>query len=320
MKILITGAGGFVGQALVRHLLASGHEVVGATRTAGPGNGGFSTRGTGDLTSVTDFGPLVTDMDAVVHLAARVHMMRETDDDPLDAYRRANTAVTERLARAAAAAGARHFVFMSSVKVNGEATHGTPFDDSSPPAPEDPYGRSKLEAEQALADISAPSMRRTCLRTPLIYGPGVKANFRALMKLCDTSVPLPLDGLTGNRRSLLFLCNLTDAIERVLTVGTTSTNPLLSETFLLSDGEDISTAALVRRLRTSFNRRTLPMPVPAALLRGAASVIGKSAAADRLCGSLQIDSHRFRDCFDWTPPFSVGQGLAATASRFRASP
>lgn len=320
MKILVTGAGGFVGQALVRYLLAAGHEVTGTTRKPVPARAaGLTFRETGDLTSVTDFAPLVAGMEAIVHLAARVHLMHETEDDPLEAYRRANTVVTERLARAAAAAGTRHFVFMSSVKVNGEATYETPFGDSSPPAPEDPYARSKLEAEQVLAGISSGAMNCTSLRTPLIYGPGVKANFRALMRLCDTSLPLPLDGITGNRRSLLYLGNLTHAIDSVLTrdVGAGADS---AETFLISDGEDLSTADLVGRLRRSFDRRFLPVPVPATVLRGAAALVGKSAAADRLCGSLRIDSHRFRDRFGWTPPFSVNQGLAATASRHRIAP
>ena len=315
MKVLVTGATGFVGEAMCRRLAASGHQVVGAVRAASAAPGWRETRVSGDLTGVSDFSALVDGIDAVVHLAARVHVMRETAADAEGLYRAANATVTERLADAAAAAGVDRFVFLSSVKVNGEATRDMPFDDAAAPAPLDAYGRSKLAAEQALERFGGSPLTVTTLRPPLIYGPGVKANFRALMRLCDTPLPLPLDGITENRRSLLFLGNLTHAIERVLAAPSPTPG-----TFLLSDGEDLSTAELVHRLRHSFNRRTVALPLPTGLLRAAAGRAGKSAAADRLCGSLQVDSRRFRDAFDWMPPFTVGQGLAATAARFRASP
>lgn len=319
MKILVTGAQGFVGAALCRRLAASGHAVTGLVRTEPPAAaapGWMRLVAVGDFEAVADFRPFVDGTDAIVHLAARVHMMRETADDPAAAYRRANVDVTRRLAEAANAAGTERFVFLSSVKVNGEATTGKPFDENDPPAPQDPYGVSKLEAERALAAFA----NVTILRTPLVYGPGVKANFASLMRLCDTCLPLPLDGIAGNRRSLLFLGNLTHAIERVLTVSGAASPPVVAGPFLLSDGEDLSTAGLVRRLRASFNRRTLPLPVPAGLLRSLAALAGRSAAADRLCGSLQVDSRRFREAFDWSPPFTVDQGLAATAAARRAAP
>jgi nucleoside-diphosphate-sugar epimerase len=310
VKILVTGAGGFVGDAVVRRLAAAGHEVTGTFRAPVADRVWMETAVVGDLEATADFRPLTDGMDAVVHLAARVHMMRETAADPLGAYRRANTDVTRRLAEAAATTGAARFVFLSSVKVNGERTTARPFDEDDAPAPQDPYGVSKMEAEQALPGQAG----TTSLRTPLIYGPGVKANFRALMKICDTALPLPLDGIRHNRRSLLYLGNLTHAIERILTAERTPDG-----VFLLSDGEDLSTAELVRRLRFSLNRKAVPFPIPAGALRTIASLAGKSAAADRLCGSLQVDSRRFRDAFGWTPPFTVGQGLAATAARYRAS-
>lgn len=313
MKILVTGAGGFVGAALTRRLAAAGHSVRGSFRTAPPPASWMECVSTGNLEDCADLGALTDGMDAVVHLAARVHMMRETAVDPDAAYRRANAETTARLAAAAAEAGVSRFVLMSSVKANGEETAGTPYNETSPPDPQDAYGRSKLEAERSLERFTDGPMSATALRTPLVYGPGVKANFAALMRVCASAVPLPLDGITDNRRSLLFLGNLTAAIERVLTAPAPHAG-----VYLLRDGEDLSTAELVRRLRFSFNRRTLPLPVPAGLLRAAAAAAGKSSAADRVCGSLRIDDGLFRRTFDWTPPFTVGQGLAATASRFRA--
>ena len=310
MKVLVTGARGFIGDSLCRRLAASGHEVTGLVRKAPENVSWMRFTAVGDLEAVSDFAPFAAGQDAIVHLAARVHMMRETAADPAAAYRRANVDVTRRLAEAGAAAGVGRFVFLSSVKVNGEATRKKPFDETDAPAPEDAYGRSKLEAERVLSDVPG----AMALRTPLVYGPGVKANFRALVRLCDTTLPVPFDGLTGNRRSLLFLGNLTHAVERVLETPEPPRGP-----FLLADGEDLSTAELVRRIRFSLGRRTLPCPVPAAALRGLAALAGRRAAADRLCGSLRIDSGRFRAAFRWTPPYTVGQGIAATAAWHRAS-
>lgn len=315
MRVLVTGAGGFVGQALCRRLAASGYRVTGLFRKPPHTCAWMETRTAGDLTQVTDFRPLVEGFETVIHLAARVHMMRDTAADPDAAFRQANADVTRDLAQAAADAGSGRFVFLSSVKVNGEATSGKPFSETDSPAPEDPYGRSKLAAENALMQLTA-DMRLpvTTLRIPLVYGPGVKANFASLMAICDTILPLPLAGITGNRRSLLYLGNLTDAIERVIETGSDK-----SGMYLLCDGEDLSTADLVRRLRRCLNRPQCGLPVPAAVLTGLAAMAGKRAAGDRLCGSLQVDSSLFRATFGWTPPFSVDQGLAATAAWHRAA-
>ena len=310
MRVLVTGARGFVGDALCRRLAAAGHEVTGLVRATPDTVSWMRFAAVGDLEAVTDFAPFAAGHDAIVHLAARVHMMRETAADPEAAYRRANVDVTRRLAEAGQAAGVGRFVFLSSVKVNGEATAGKAFDETDTPAPEDAYGRSKLEAERALSDIPG----ATILRTPLVYGPGVKANFRALVRICDTPLPLPFDGITGNRRSLLFLGNLTHAIESVVCTSDAPQGP-----FLLADGEDLSTAELVRRIRFSLGRRAVPCPVPAAALRGLAALLGRRAAADRLCGSLRIAPDRFRTAFRWAPPYTVDQGLAATAAWYRAS-
>lgn len=275
----------------------------------------METRTAGDLTQVADFRPLIEGAETVIHLAARVHMMRDTATDPDAAFRQANAEVTRNLAEAAADSGVGRLVFLSSVKVNGEATSGKPFSETDSPAPEDPYGRSKLAAESALAKITAETqLQVTTLRVPLVYGPRVRANFASLMAICDTILPPPLAGITANRRSLLYLGNLIHAIERVIETGNDG-----SGVYLLCDGEDLSTADLVRRLRRCLNRPQYGLPVPAGILTGLAAIVGKRAAIDRLCGSLQVDTSLFRETFGWMPPFSVDQGLAATVARRRAA-
>jgi nucleoside-diphosphate-sugar epimerase len=314
MKVVVTGAGGFVGDALCRRLSASGCRVTGIFRDRPPPRNWMETRAVGDLTALPGFDDVVEGMDAVIHLAARVHMMRDTAGDPEAAFRAANTDVTQRLAHAAAAAGIARFVYLSSVKVNGEKTSGVPFSERDAPAPEDAYGRSKRDAEYALQEIAATTtMAITTLRVPLVYGPAVRANFAALLRICDTLLPLPMDGIGQNRRSFLFLGNLTHAIETVLNAGVE-----IKGTFLLSDGADMSTAQLVGHLRQSLNRQAPRLRIPAAMLESIAALAGKQAAAQRLCGSLQVDSTAFRRAFDWTPPYSTAQGIAATAAAHRA--
>jgi nucleoside-diphosphate-sugar epimerase len=312
MRVLVTGAGGFVGRALCPALAAGGHEVIAGVREGPAPRGAQAHRVLGDLAGDQPLDEAVAGVDAVVHLAARAHVMQETAGDPLALYRRVNVEGTRRLAEAALRAGARRFVLLSSVKVNGERTATCPFTEHDPPAPRDPYGISKREAEETLAAVAAGSgMTAVALRAPLVYGPGVRANFRALLRLCDGPWPLPFGGVTGNRRSLIGLGNLVDAI------GAALVHPAASGVYLVGDGDDLSTAGLIRRLRAAFGRPARLVPVPARLLETMLRLAGKAALADRLCGSLAVDSGRIARELGWRPPFPVEAELAATAAWYR---
>jgi len=290
--ILVTGASGFVGRALIPVLEREG-PVATAPRDLPPSFRGITT---------------------VVHLAARVHVMRETASDPLDAFRRVNLDLTRSLAETAAASGVKRFIYISTAKVNGEQSGSTCFRDTDNPQPQDPYARSKWEAEQELARITASSsMEVVILRPPLIYGPEVKGNFLTLLKLCRLAPPLPLAAIE-NRRSLLYLGNLTDAIAAVARA------PLRGgcHTHLLADGEALSTPELLRGVSQALGRPCRLFPVPPALLRGAAALLGKKPVIDRLLDSLAIEDSPFRESFSWSPPHSVEAGLAATAAWFNS--
>lgn len=315
MRVLVTGANGFVGRALGRELLRRGRRVRAAVRRDAGLPDGCEARVVGDLGPDTDWSAALDGVDAVAHLAARVHVMRERAADPLAAFRRTNVDGTLRLARSAAAAGVRRLVFLSSVKALGEATPDGPFTDSSPANPRDPYGVSKREAETGLSELAARSgMEVAILRPPLVYGPGVKGNFLSLLRLIERGVPLPLAAI-ANRRSLLYLGNLVDAVDLCL-----SHDGAAGRTFLIRDGEDLSSAELVRRLAAALGRRAPLFPLPEGVLRLAASCIGRRAVAQRLLGSLTVDDRRIRSELDWQPPFTVDQGLAETAIWLRERP
>ncbi len=312
-RILVTGAGGFVGGALCRVLTAAGYHVVAGLRRDAGLEGAAECRALGDLGGDGALDAALEGIDAVVHLAGRAHVVTDRAADPMQAYRRTNVDGTRRLAEAAIAAGVGRLVFLSSVKVNGEATHGTPFSETDPPAPEDAYGVSKWQAEQALARLSGEGgLETVVLRAPLVYGPGVRANFLSLMKLCDSPLPLPLGGLTDNRRSLVYLGNLTDALRIALVRPEAA-----GRTYLVGDGEDVSTAGLARHIRDALGRPARLLPIPAAALRAVLTVAGRGAAAHRLTGSLAIDSGRIRRELGWSPPYSLDQGLQATVRWYR---
>ena len=311
-RVLVTGAAGFVGTPLCRRLGESGFRVRRAVRTAEPG-AAVDTVAVGDIGPDTDWRAALADVQCVIHLAARTHVLHETATDPLAEYRRVNLLGTERLVRAASTSGVLRFVFLSSIKVNGEATGTRPFTESDAPAPEDAYGVTKREAEEALARHAAASgLDLVVLRPPLVYGAGVKGNFLRLMRLVARGVPLPL-GSVRNARSLIFVDNLADAIRAVIIDARAAGN-----TYLVSDGEDVSTPELVRLLANAMNSpaRLLPCPIP--MLAAAAALLGKRVEARRLIGSLQIDSSKIRLDLGWTPPFRLVEGLRRTAQWYDA--
>lgn len=305
MKILVTGATGFVGRALCDHLLQKGHACIPAVRRA---SGLPHECVVGDMDGGTDWRTALTGCDAVVHLAARVHVIHDTEAAPLALYRETNTASTLNLARQAAQAGVRRFVFVSSIKVNGEG-RDAPYRETDTPAPEDPYAISKWEAEQGLWRIARETgLEVVVLRPPLVYGAGVKANLRRLLDTVARGWPLPL-GAIENRRSLLYLGNFVDAIRLCVEHPAAS-----GQTFLIDDGEPVSTPELVRAVARAMGRPACLLPVPAGMLEFAGALIGKRAAVARLTGSLWVDSSLIRTRLDWTPPYSMADGLAATVA------
>ena len=266
------------------------------------------------LTPETDWSAALDDMDAVIHCAARVHVMNETAGDPLSEFRRTNVEGTLALARQAQQAGVRRFIFISSIKVNGEETQsGHPFTADDIPAPADPYGISKLEAEQALGELLRHgTMELVVIRPVLIYGPGVKANFLSMIRWLDKGVPLPLGGITNNRRSLVALDNLVDLISVCLAHPNAA-----NQVFLASDGEDLSTTAMLRRIAHALGRSPLLPPLPASWLTLAARLVGKPGIAQRLCGSLQVDISKNRDLLGWTPRVTVDDAFQKTVDAYR---
>jgi nucleoside-diphosphate-sugar epimerase len=276
---------------------------------------GVETIAIGSLSSETDWTVALRSVDKVVHLAARVHVMNDKSSDSLAEFRRVNVEGTANLARQAAAAGVRRFVYLSSIKVNGELTEvGQPFTADDAPAPEDPYGVSKQEAEQALRQIAVDTgMEVVIIRPPLVYGPGVKANFESMMRWLARGVPLPLAAVTQNRRSLVALDNLVDLIMTCL-----SHPAAANQTFLVSDGEDLSTAELLKRMDAALGHPARLFCVPSLLLKIGAQAVNKPGIYQRLCGSLQLDINNTRQLLGWTPPVSVDEGLRRAAQGFRA--
>jgi nucleoside-diphosphate-sugar epimerase len=301
MKICVTGATGFVGSALCNLLASSGHSLVKAVRK-GEAPGMVAV---GDIGVATLWADAVAGCDVVIHLAARVHVMHETVADPASLFDAVNTVATRKLAQAAAHAGVKRFVFISTVKVNGESTaHGHPFVETDTPAPQDAYAKSKYQAEENLKKIAMQQgMEWVIVRPPLIYGPGVKANFAALANVAVRGWPLPL-GSIRNQRSLVALDNLVDFI------ACCAQHPLAAnQTFLISDGHDLATPELVRQLAQAAGVTARLPCVPVALLKMAAALMGKTSAVERLSENLQINISKARTLLQWVPPVTVDQGL-----------
>jgi nucleoside-diphosphate-sugar epimerase len=314
MNILVTGANGFVGIPLCQKLLGTFGHVRGAVWVANSEINlpvGIQSTPIDAIGLSTDWSEALAGIDVVVHLAARVHVMDDTAENLFDAYRKVNVDGTENLARQAAANGATRLVFISTVKVHGEETD-VPFTEVDPLAPKDPYGVSKQEAEEALRRVAADTdLEVVIIRPPLVYGPGVKANFLRLLGAVQRGIPLPLACL-NNRRSLIGLGNLVDAI------AICSTHPQAAgNSYLVSDGEDVSTPELIRMIATAFGRPSRLFPVPLPLMRLAGTLTGKRAAVDRLAGSLTVDTSKIRRELCWQPPYTMAQELAETAEWFR---
>lgn len=312
--ILVTGANGFVGSALCSRLATMANF---ATRAALRGTGHAPVAGVqavtvADLDATTPWGPALAGVDLVVHAAARVHVMKEDAADSLAEFRRVNVDGTLNLARQAAAAGVRRFIFISSIKVNGEASRpGVPLRADDVPAPKDAYGLSKYEAEQGLRQLAASTaMEVVIIRPVLVYGPGVKANFQSMMRWVQLGVPLPF-GAVDNRRSLVSLANLVDLVVTCLDHPAAA-----NQTFLASDGDDVSLARLLGALGRALGRPARLLPVPSGVLRGAALLLGRRDLAQRLLGSLQVDIEKNRRLLGWRPPHTLEQGLNMTAQSF----
>jgi nucleoside-diphosphate-sugar epimerase len=310
--VVVTGADGFVGRAACAHFRAAGIPFRGLVRALS-----ITTAArpdmlpVGDLTGIADdaLANALNGADIVVHLAGRAHVMRERAADPLSAFRAINVAATERLARAAAAAGAAHLVFASSVKVNGEATPPErPFRESDPPDPRDAYAVSKCEAERVLGDVSRETgLPVTVLRLPLLYGPWVKGNVARLTGLIARGVPLPLASI-DNRRSLLGVGNFMSALDSL--VGHPPPAPGTVATYFLADAVPVATPELVRAIATALGVTARLVPIPSPLLHLACASVGRTAACDRLTGSLVVDTGAFREAFGWQPPRSLEEELA----------
>lgn len=306
--VLVTGANGFVGRALCGELLRSGYSVLGAVRQNKKMSlpEGVRAVSVGSINSDTDWSGALAGCEVVVHLAARVHVMHDKANDPLAAFREVNVEGTLNLARQAVLAGVKRFVFISTIKVNGEGCD-EPYRETDAPAPEVAYALSKWEAEQRLRRIALETgMEVVILRPPLVYGPGVRANFQRLMRGVQKGWPLPL-GAIRNRRSLLFLGNFVDAI-RVCVEHPAAAG----QTFLLDDGRAVSTPELIRAVAAAVGRPARLVAVPVWALELAGMLLGKRAAVARLKGSLSVDSSFIRSRLGWTPPYSMAEGLDAT--------
>ncbi len=310
MKILVTGASGFIGSALCAQLSAEGHAVRAAVRSRDRAPAGAEVRVTGEIDGSTDWGDALQGVAAVVHLAARAHVLRESAADPLAEFRRVNTGGTLNLARQAAGRGVRRFVYASSVGVNGERTTTKPFDEADAPRPAEPYAVSKWEAEQGLEAVAG--LERVVVRPPLVYGPGCRGNFLRLLQLARSGVPLPLASVR-NRRSLVFLGNLLDALSACVTHPAAA-----GQTFLVCDDKAASTPELLHLIARAMDRPVHLFPAPHALLRLGAGLAGRRSEMDKLTASLVVDASKIRERLGWRPRFTLEQGLAATARGYAA--
>ncbi|WP_066015304.1 UDP-glucose 4-epimerase family protein [Endozoicomonas atrinae] len=311
MKILLTGASGFVGSNLSSALDQKNIRHIDALRS-GKNNSCEGQYFIHSIDGNTSWEKAFNKVNIVVHTAARVHVMAETHHDTFAEFRRVNVDGTLNLARQAAKAGVRRFVFISTIKVNGETTvDGYTFNEINTDPPENPYALSKYEAENGLREIADKTdMEVVIIRPPLVYGPKVKANFLSLMKLSDTPIPLPF-GAIHNKRSMVYVGNLVDFIIKCIDYPAAA-----NQTFMVSDGEDLSLSALLRTMRVALGRPARLFSIPASLFQMAGRLSGKSGVVDRLIGDLQVDSAKARNLLGWNPPFTAQQGISATIAAY----
>lgn len=302
--VLVTGASGFVGRTLCQVITDAGFRVRAAVRRSGAAAAGIEQVAIGDIGSATDWTEALHGVDAVVHAAARAHIMNAKPSD-FDLYYETNARGTACLAEAAASAGVRRFVYVSSIKVNGEERPVGAYQPTDTPNPQDPYGKSKWEGEQALL-ATAGTMQAAIVRPPLVYGPGVRANFLRLMRWVDKEYPLPLASIQ-NRRSMVSVWNLCDLLAHLIRCPLSH-----NQAWLVSDGEDLSTPELIRNIAAAMGRRPWLLPMPVALLQLAGTLMGKGAEISRLRGSLAVDITATRERLGWSPRISMHDALLRT--------
>lgn len=310
MKILVTGASGFIGSKLLGQLPAECTLSLGRNKPACQASRQFYEL---EIVSNTDYSAALIDVDVIVHLAACVHVMNDAVSNPLEEYREVNTRGTVNLACQAAAAGVKRFVFVSSIKVNGESTgQNNPFTSADEHAPEDDYGLSKSEAEQQLFKIGkGTGMEVVIIRPTLVYGPGVKANFASLMNLVSKGIPLPFGCITQNKRSLVSVDNLVDLI-----ITCIDHPKAANQVFLVSDDHDVSTSEMVREMAIALDKPTWQLPVPIWCYKLFGKLFGKSDIVDRLTGSLQVDISHTKETLGWKPSQTLQEGFKQTAQAF----
>jgi len=307
MKILVTGASGFIGRNLCLSLKDKGYIIRAALRRNIPNIPGVNEYvEVADIDESTDWLRALQGVDCVIHLAGRAHLMDEHGGNPATVYHRVNALGTKRLAEQAAQSGVKRFIFVSSVKVNGEGSR-LPYTEKDVPRPQDAYGISKQEAEDLLSSIAAKTgLQKVILRLPLVYGPGVKANFKNLIKFVNTGLPLPFEGI-NNRRSFLYLGNLVGAIITCIS------HPLAAgETFLVSDGQDASMPDLIKMIARAMKKKAVLFSLHPGILKLLCKVVGRDEELEKITGSLFVDSGKIRNLLGWKPLFTLEEGIKET--------